>query len=58
MQEFLIIEEIEKINDQELFYKYLFMVKEAQKANLNMEMKNFEMRDNFDKYKIDMTSNQ
>ena len=58
LQESLVIEEKEKNNDRELIDEFLVKVKEAQKAIVNMEKKNIEMREIVDKQKIDKTSNQ
>ena len=58
LQESLVIEEKEKNNDRELIDEFLVKVKEAQKAIVNMEKKNLEMREIVDKQKIDKTSNQ
>ena len=58
LQDSLIIEDKEKNNDRELIEDFLVKVKEAQKAIVNMEKKNLEMREIVDKQKIDKTSNQ
>jgi hypothetical protein len=58
LQESLVIEEKEKNNDRELIDEFLVKVKEAQKAIVNMEKKNLEMREIVDKQKTDKTSNQ
>ena len=58
LQESLVIDEKEKNNDRELIDEFLVKVKEAQKAIVNMEKKNIEMREIVDKQKIDKTSNQ
>ena len=58
LQDSLIIEDKEKNNDRELIDDFLVKVKEAQKAIVNMEKKNLEMREIVDKQKIDKTSNQ
>jgi cytidylate kinase len=57
LQESLVIEDKEKNNDRELIDDFLVKVKEAQKAIVNMEKKNLEMREIVDKQKIDKTSN-
>ena len=58
IQESLIVDEKEN-NDRELICDYLEHVKEAQKAIINMEKKNDEMREIVDKQKNDnKTSNQ
>ena len=58
LQDSLIIEDKDKNNDRELIDDFLVKVKEAQKAIVNMEKKNLEMREIVDKQKIDKTSNQ
>ena len=58
LQDSLVIEDKEKNNDRELIDDFLVKVKEAQKAIVNMEKKNLEMREIVDKQKIDKTSNQ
>jgi hypothetical protein len=58
LQESLIIDEKETNNDRELIEDFIIKVKEAQKAIVNMEKKNEEMRDIVEKQKIDKTSNQ
>lgn len=45
LQDSLIIEDKEKNNDRELIDDFLVKVKEAQKAIVNMEKKNLEMRE-------------
>ncbi len=49
LNESLIIDENEKNNDRELIEEFLIRAKEVQKAIVNMEKKNEEMRDIADK---------
>jgi endonuclease III-like uncharacterized protein len=49
LNESLIIDEKEKNNDRELIEDFLVKVKEVQKAVINMEKKNEEMREIADK---------
>lgn len=49
LHESLIIDENEKNNDRELIEDFLLKVKEVQKAIINMDKKNEEMRDIADK---------